>query len=216
MIVGIGIYMAEANFRRVAIETTAVITSIVVSRGSESDSRDVFVRFDVHGQEYRGRIDWRRGMAVGREVTVFYNPDNPQNFITRPNHLGMLFSVFIGGVCLSICLGGFYKQFKYKSLFLNGKRITATFIELKPGNIKMGDQKCCNLICEYHDEISGIAYLFKSENIWTVPYFGHQQIPLVPVFVDPCDYSKYYVVVDEFFGAIEAQNNITDYSQRVG
>jgi len=219
MIIGVREYRAGVNFQRVAIETTAVITDIVV----RDDSRRVYVMFEVDGQEYRGRINsWHAGMAVGRETTVFYHPGNPQNFLAGSDHTGNLFFVLIGGIFFSIGVGYFYKRFRRNSsantLVASGKRIMATFIEMRPGNTTMNDRRCCNLICEYRDETTGNAYLFKSEDIWALPSFDsqHQQIPLVPVYVDHYDYSKHYVAVDEFFNAIEAQNYMADYSQRVG
>jgi len=219
LFIGVRQYRAGVNFRRVAVETTAVITDIVV----RDDSRSAIVMFEVDGEEFGGRLStWHAGMAIGQDITVFYHPNNPQNFLASADHSGSLMFAFIGGIFSLIGVGYFYKQYRRNSLanslIASGKRIMATFIEMRTGNTTINHQTCCNLICEYRDEMTGNVYVFKSEDIWELPPFDreHQQIPLVPVYVDHYDYSKHYVAVDEFFDAIEAQSYIADYSQRVG
>ena len=226
MIIGFREYWIGTSFKRIATETTAVISDIVVTPGrfaDDDDTRTVYVTFNVDGQEYRGPLGaWHIGMAVGQERTVYYNPDNPQNFISDTSQTSLLVLVAFGAICFSIGFGYFFKRFRRNtsanSLIANGKRIMATLIELRPGNATMNEQRCFNLICEYRDETTGNVYLFKSADTWSLPPFDYQnqQTPLVPVYIDRYDYSKHFVAVDEFFDAIEAQNYITNYSQRVG
>ena len=216
MVIGVREYRSGVNLLRVAVETTAVITDVV-----RDDTRRVYVVFYVDGQEYGGRVNsWDSEMVVGQGVPVFYHPDNPRNFFVGSDHTGSLMFVFLGGLFFSIGIGYFYMRFRRNSsansLVANGKRIMATFIELRPGNASFNNQSCMNLVCDYHDEATGNIYIFKSEDLWDFPPFDHQQIPLIPVYVDHYDYSKHYVAVDEFFDAIEAQDYINDYSQRVG
>ena len=211
-------YRATVDLSKVAIETTAVITDIV----DRNDIRMVYVMFYVDGQEYGGRIsNWHSGMEVGYVTTVFYHPHNPQNFRSDTHLINSLFGAIISGVFFTIGVGYFIYPFVRvsfgNSIVNNGTRIMATFTELRPSNTWYHGHRISNLICEYRDEMNENVYLFMSEDIWSWPQFGHeQQIPLVPVYVDPNDYSKHHVAVNEFFEAIESQNYMMDYSQRVG
>ena len=51
------------------------------------------------------------------------------------------------------------------------------------------------LDCKYIDEVTGITYLYRSDNVWDNPdqYIGLQ----VPVYVNPNKTKEYYVAVEE-------------------
>jgi len=100
LIHGINSYRNLTSLRRIGIEATAVITDIQFRETVEGPRRSVvFIEFNVDGRKYRGALDRSRsGMAVGQNVTVFYHPDNPQNFVTDPNPSGAILYILIGGV----------------------------------------------------------------------------------------------------------------------
>ena len=87
-IIGIGLIlggavwlMAIGNFKKTAVKTEAVITSIKIYEDSDGDTQyDTIAEFTVDGVPYSGYIGHVSGMKEGQVVTVYYNPDDPQEF----------------------------------------------------------------------------------------------------------------------------------------
>lgn len=71
----------EAN----SIKTQAIITSIETSYsysdGQKKKIYDVYVKFTVDGVQYKGKLNtYNISMQEGEETTIYYNPDNPNEF----------------------------------------------------------------------------------------------------------------------------------------
>jgi len=218
---GIAFYISDVNFKKTATETTAIITEISISRNRDGDvTHTTYVKFFVGGKVYNGILgEWRSGMAVGQDVTIYYDPDNPHIFHSGGVSIIALIMVPLGAIFfligfIPLCVQSRHKFHKNK-LLTDGTRIMATLSDIVPGNVSLNGQLCRNLICEYKDDSTGNIYLFKSENIWAnLPHLGEKKIPLIPVYVGYYDYSKYYVAVDEFFASIAENNNVIDYTGR--
>jgi len=211
------------EFNKTAKEATATITVINTYTDRDGDTRHmVFVKFYVGGQEYGGEIGhWDIAMAVGKTVTIRYNTNNPYDFRISSEIINSWPFLLVGVVFF---LTGFIPSLKMikrrlssKWLLAKGKRIMATFCDVAEGNVSMNRRFCYNIICEYNDSATSTTYLFKSENLWE--YFpqiqADQQMPLVPVYVNPNDYSKYNVAAKEFITSIRKTNgyqNVIDYT----
>jgi hypothetical protein len=107
------------------------------------------------------------------------------------------------------------KRKKQRGILIDsGKRIMATFRELVISrNVKVNGRYTQILICEYKDEKTNTVYRFKSESVWlNIPQIDYDNKPLVPVYVDHDDYSKYYIAVDEFVSSITGDANVIDFT----
>jgi len=118
---GIALIVDDRNFKKTAKETMAVITEIHKSRDSEGyEEHKVHVKFSADGKEYKGELDsWSPEMKKGKEVKVYYNPDNPQNLRGDGISISSLISVPIGTLFFLIgfiCFIILYKQRKRESL----------------------------------------------------------------------------------------------------
>jgi len=110
IIVGTVSAFDTADFKKTALETTAVITDIHIHKGSDDDSDryDVYIAFDVDGKEYSGELKhYSSGMRKGGNVQIFYAQNNPHNF--RYAGMGGLLErcVFLV-VWLSLCVNWHY------------------------------------------------------------------------------------------------------------
>jgi len=217
MTVWVTVYIGNLNFIRTAVPTTALITDVQNVAGN----LNVYVRFSVDGIEYEGRLpgSGRIGMRVNQHITIYHNPDNPQDFRIDEENAFATLMLPIGMSAVFVYIGyrilfGRRKQRAKKAhLTTYGKKVMATFERVERGNITVNGRNCRNIICRYIDETTGTAYLFESDNIWVdPPELGGREIPPVPVYLDVNDYSKHYVAVDEFFAAIAAGNNRVDWN----
>ena len=220
IIVAIALAISDANFRSSANETTATITDIWASRNSDGEgSYTVNVRFFAGGREYGGALGyWHSGMAIGNEVKVYYNPNNPQDFRSNGGSVASWIVMALGVVFFVVGFIPYLISKKRKALkkylLANGKRIMATVNDVVWGNVYVNNRPCYNIICEYKDESTGNVYMFKSENVWiTLPRLGEgQAMPYISVYVDCNDYSKHYVDVDSFFAGFAEYGNVIDYT----
>lgn len=89
----------EAN----SIKTQAIITKIESSYVSDSDGErnktyDVYVKFTVDGVKYSGKLNtYSIGMQEGKETTIYYNPDDPNEF-RGATSTGLKFSMIMSSV----------------------------------------------------------------------------------------------------------------------
>lgn len=71
------------NFMKIAVETKAKIIKIsTATKKSGKDRRhDVSVSFSIDGINYGGHLNEHIiGMEEGEEVSIYYDPKNPNNF----------------------------------------------------------------------------------------------------------------------------------------
>lgn len=89
----VGVYVTF--FRTMGmVKTTAEITNIdVVNRGDDND-HIVYVKYTVDGVDYNDvRLDtWVSTYKVGKNVTVYYDPDDPSQIHGK--------SFFVGGMAI--------------------------------------------------------------------------------------------------------------------
>ncbi|MCL2484444.1 MAG: DUF3592 domain-containing protein [Endomicrobia bacterium] len=220
MTAGIFLYIDNANFKKTALQTTAAITDIKVSRDSNNKkSHTVYVKFSVNNEEYDGTLGfWQMGMETGQNVKIYYGPNNPNNFrsVSGTNFLplillSMSLIIFLAGFA-SLC-NLYIRQILINKLITKGTRITATVTDIIQGNTTVNKRTCHNLICEHKDEKTGNTSTFKSDDIWTIlPKINKDQpLPTINVYVDLKNPSKYYVDIDGFLN----ENKIFDLTQIV-
>lgn len=97
---GVGIFFTVRN--KNYVETTAVITDIQTRGAGDDEDHDVYVSYNVDGQEYSALSDtYSSTYFEGKEISVFYNPDNPQEIHGDSKLLGIIMMA-VGGVLMAI------------------------------------------------------------------------------------------------------------------
>lgn len=203
IVAGIVSQINTSNFLKTAIKTDAKITDIITSRDTDGDlNHDVYISFIVDGKTYEGRLNgYNSSMYTGGLTTIYYNPDNPNDFIGNDGTffnclliaLGVAFatvSIFIihhfakknrekfrlqeEGICLHSKITSIHKDLNF------------TYNNKNPNVIE------CS--CEYNGKI----YTFTSEHIWSDAKLicESKNITELEVLVDPEDFNKYYVNIE--------------------
>ena len=165
---------------------------------------DVFVSYDVNGEEYESRLNgYSSSFYEGKEVDIYYDKDNPNKigikslnlvFLIFPG-LGLIFFI-IGGVGLFVKAKG-KKNDKY--LKENGEKIYADFVDIKINTgININGAYPYNIICEWNNPEDNKKYVFKSRNIWTNPknIIEERNIKQFAVYIDRENIKKYFVDIE--------------------
>ena len=106
------------NFMKTAVETKAKIIKIsTVTTNSGKDRRhDVSVSFSINGRNYGGHLnEYIIGMEEGEEVSIYYDPTNPNNFKGNYNAKWSGIGAIGGGIIfLYIGFNLLYTEYKSK------------------------------------------------------------------------------------------------------
>ena len=101
--IGTKIQEENTRFLETAETTTAQITHFEFDYSVDKTRTIVYVQFDVDGQTYSGDLggEYNATMYVGGDVTVYYNPDDPNEFSgPSTSFVGYIFVGFGAVACL--------------------------------------------------------------------------------------------------------------------
>lgn len=215
--VGVITLVSGMRFKESAVSVNAVISDIEKVETSNIDDKNrrykqrIYVTYEFDGKLYEDRrlLSSSRSDYVGKELKLLVNSSDPED-IKRETELYMasiivfcLAPVFlvIGAVAIIIDLrqGG-----RKKKLQQSGISIYAAISQMNMNrNIQVNGRHPYVVICSYEDPGSGKTYLFKSNSLWTDPSLVYHIGDTVKVLVDPNDYRKYVVLLDEMEKKIE-------------
>lgn len=207
LIVGMSMVLYNINFKRNALETTAVISSIERYRDSDGDTRHtVYVKYTIDGKQYEERLNYySSGMNTGKEVPIYYNPEKPNRILAKSSYsffifffplLGLIFAV-IGFVFI------FNKVMKVKNrkyLMENGQLVYAEITGVNYNrSYRVNGISPYVITCKWVDSSTGLFYFFTSENIWfdPEPIINERDIKTLPVYIDRDNPKKYAVSSEE-------------------
>jgi len=198
------------RFINTAHSTQGTVVNLIQSRSSSSSSttNSYVYRPEVIFQTLTGEeITFQSSTGAnppayrkGESVSILYEPQNPQN--ARINDIlslwlgpiilgivGLIFSVFGTGISIYR-----YKKGKLKNYLLrHGSPVTAQIDSIAENtSIRVNGRYPFQIIAQWQDPVSGILYLYKSENIWFNPS-SHIQRDTITVLVDQTDPQKYFI-----------------------
>ena len=195
-VIGIVIYINGKQFFKTALPAEAVISDF--KSGSDDSSTAIVTFRTQEGKELSAPLDYySSGMKYGDRMTVYYSPQNPLKIKTRGGHLfGSICFAVIGVVflCIFFVFIGWKVRAGRKKDYLkrNGTLVQADITDVYENmQVTMNDRHPFRISCEYKAP-DGKVYTFHSGDLW---YESHE-LPhegKLPVYVDPRDYSRYYV-----------------------
>ena len=206
----IGVFTAiNLNIKNNYTPIEATIVDFSRHRSGDSDSTLTVVEYSVDGQKYENFLNsYSSTWAVGDRITVYYNPDNPNQVKSDiPVFVGIAFGAMgivfiIVGSVFSVKERKLNK--KKKQLLANGLTLTATVIDFSVNtSISVNHRHPYIVEVEYDDGVK--KHRFRSENVWhrvTDAYIGET----VKVYYEPNNMGNYYVDTDSLF----ALNNKID------
>lgn len=209
LIVGIGLLAGAflfsryfASFKAGAEEVTGEITRIEEYYDSDRELRHhVYVSYTYDGVDYDDVSinSYNSSMYEGKEIELLCDRKNPEHIMEKSAGnlvviilagIGIIF-VLVGGIPLLVMTG---KKSKNKKILENGQVLHALVDSIEYNtSVAVNGTHPYVIFCSYRDEYKDITYRFKSENIWTDPFLVFQPGSDIEVYVEPGDYSKYYV-----------------------
>ena len=175
---------------------------------------NAFIEYTIDGITYEGKLnEYSTNMQVGDPVWIYYDPEDPYEFISDSKifeiifiSLGGFFTV-IGVVFMIIC---YKKKRKVNELIVNGDKLSGTIVAVRTNyNIRVNNRYPFIADCEVINPYDNEKYLYRSENVM-------EDISMlvgmtVTVYVDRNDRSKYYVDIQELLNSYNSDFQIHDY-----
>lgn len=193
------------DFKKTAVEISATIVDIdsyrVRRNGKTKTRHDVFVEYEYDGITYDGKSDtYNSGMYVGDTITMYIDPENPENHKTNqvvPIIMMGFFSVIFGGIGF-----GFIVHQITKSIYINGLIARELYIYCEQWHEENSGTRVNNVrykcaVAEYFDSY-GRRLEFRSQPYHPnkCPFYPGQRLR---VYVDLENKpTNYYVTTDEF------------------
>lgn len=209
LVVGIGLLAGAffygryyISFKAGAEEVTGEITRIEEYYDSERELRHhVYVSYTYDGVDYDDVSigSYSSSMYEGKEIELFCDKKNPGHIMRKSDGsfgviilagMGVVFAL-VGAIPLLVMIR---KKSKNKEILEKGQVLHALVDSIEYNtNVAVNGAHPYVIFCSYRDEYKDITYRFKSENIWTDPFLVFQPGSDIEVYVEPGDYSKYYV-----------------------
>ncbi len=203
ILIVMGIAFNINSFNGKAGPIQAVITDLREKKDSEGDiTYTPYVEYIVDGQRYGKWLNVSSNMYEnGDIIEIYYSEDDPENTSVKVPQ-------YVRYICYSLplifCIIGGFGTFKLlkeklrKRLVKTGKRVEATITNVDYNrSYSVNGRNPLKIYCNFVD-IDGNYYEFESDNIWKNLNIDLNHSKMIPVYVDPDDYSKYYVNVEEY------------------
>ena len=134
--VGIYFYNNNENYIKNAQVTTGIAyyERDWTKSTSEKDYYDVYVKYNVNGKEYYERLKGTErnrdaitiGSENGKEITIYYNPDNPAEIKDKSGSKGGIILIILGVIVVLAVIGDFiYRRTKKIDMDDPGPNYTA-------------------------------------------------------------------------------------------
>lgn len=193
----IGVFTAiNLNVKNNYTPIEATIVDFARHRSGDKSSTLTVVEYSADGQKYENFLNsYSSTWSVGDSITVYYNPENPEQ-ITFDIPIFM-FIVFGTMGIVFIIVGSVFAvkerklNNKKKRLLESGLTVTATVIDFEINTrISVNHRNPYIIVVEYDDGVK--KHRFRSENVWenvTSDCIGET----VKVYYEPNNMNNYYV-----------------------
>lgn len=208
-------------------EAIAIITELNKSKSTTGTGRNrsstytttPTIKYKVDGKEYVKMLSYYdSSMEVGKEITIKYDPENPNKLQETAGQSLIKFLPMLLGIAALIfgftsIISKVIKSNNKRNLISTGEKIEAEFVEVILNEFIMNNNRNPYIItCKWKDPINGETYLFKTENIWNDPsdIIKKKNIKTFTVYIDKNNKKQYFVNLDNLYevekGAVEIED----------
>lgn len=214
VVTGIIWIVSSIRLKQDAVEITAVISEIESYRNTDGErSCRVYVTYTYEGKIFENvRLsEYSSNMYEGKEITLFLNPEKPENVSTGSAVGGIVFIamgaifVLVGIIPIAVMVK---KASAKKKIIATGYSIYGTVEGIGYNtSYSVNGRHPYVIYCTYRDDYKNIIYRFKSDNLWNNPESIVQPGSEIRIYVNRDDYSKYHVDTESVL-----QGRIVDFT----
>lgn len=187
---------------------SATISDIVSEKKGTKYTYNVYVTYTLYGKTFENipYNVYSSDMYIGKTIEILCNPEYPTDIEAKE---GLdLYSIFYFGsagikILMAIIIGvimiNALRKMARKGTWLvkNGLKLTGTVESIQPVGQPYPDGQTDYLVyCTYSDMVTGMTYRFKSKIISSIQASYYYQGMPIDVYVNPKDYSQYYVNIN--------------------
>jgi len=185
------------SFKKNAVPVTAVISNIETYKDSDNETQyRVYIQYEYNGDTFEDTLGyWSAGMAVGKEIQIYVNPDNPTEIKSNSVLLAVLLSIFIivfGGIGGVGIIGEIKMSRCINRLIREDKYVFAEYLKDEYANISVNDVRYIQPVFVYDDGFDKKLYFSGPAHHPDKPTYGSGDSVRVYVDIDG-DTQKYYV-----------------------
>ncbi|BED93062.1 MAG: DUF3592 domain-containing protein [Candidatus Paraimprobicoccus trichonymphae] len=199
--IGVSKYYEEFNFKKSAKEVIAMISNIEIHKNdNHKNIYTVYFEYTINDKKYESKINfYDSSMYVGKNLLIYYNPDNPNNILV-PSRVFYIFIISFGLIlsCVSVCLLYINMRQKYQIKSLKKfPPIISEFIKVNMNN--HSKELEYYIVCRWVDPFSEIQHFFKSETIRQNPEIIIDKLGITsfPVYIDLKNPETYYLSLEK-------------------
>ncbi|MBZ0334217.1 DUF3592 domain-containing protein [Marinobacter sp. AL4B] len=198
------LYNNTTSFLERSETAQGTVVELIRSRSSDSTSYYPVVRFTAaEGQPIEFRSNSGSNPPSynrGEQVTVFYEPANPQDAMIDgffslwggaviAGILGSVFGLIGGGMVLRGVIKGRSKAYLQK----NGVEVHASFQRVEQNtSLTVNGRNPFRIVCQWQHPQTRELHVFRSDNLWFDPT-DHISQEKIPVLVDEGNLKRYWV-----------------------
>ncbi len=204
-------FVADQQFKASAKTTTAVITEIYTYRNGDDTKHDVFVTYTVDGVTYEEELgSYSSSMHEGKEIEIYYQPDNPRRISTDTPFVVFIVFVGLGGIFFAIgvvlLIKDIKKNTKNRRLLKEGVVCQGIITNVvRNTNVRINKKYPYKAECQVIDQSNGNVFYYSSEDyLQDISFLVG--LP-VTVYVDRQDPSLHYIDMNSALAAYNQSGN---------
>lgn len=193
-----------------SLHAEGVVVELVEKSGKDNDNNHMMlwypvVEFTAQSNQtirFESRLGSNPSMySKGQSVDVVYQPAKPQDARINstmdmwylPGFMGSV-ALLMTFVAIGLALSIIARRRERQRLMSIGHVITTEVYSIMPDtSMSIKGRHPYRILSRYHHLESGRTYVFESDPIWYNPEEFFSDVKDLPVYVDPQDYSKYYI-----------------------
>lgn len=208
------ILINQITFQKTAEKGIAVITNIeeyysTDSDGNRTTNHDVYIEYTVNQEQYSAELnEYVSGWRVGKEIEIYYDPNNPSHVQTGASTMMLFFfapfCLLFVGIGLFLLLGN--SKGKRKKMMETGTQITVTINQVfRNTSFQVNGQSPFVIECSWVNPTTGITCIMKSENLWVnpQPIIEQKGITALNAYIDMNNPKKYYIDVENIKNSVQ-------------
>lgn len=165
----------------------------------------IIIEYSHNGEDFTTELGYfAKDIKIAQDITIYVNPNNSKDFIVEGRNDFTIYFCLIGGgliflVCALLLFVDVYNKHFANKMREKGTLLEAVVLYADEDRKNKSFNRCAYIFtCEYKDPETGEETYFTSDSIFSknkgTSYIGKK----VKVYVDPKDFTNYFVDYKSF------------------